>query len=185
MKRFYFVLIPLFLCAQAAVAQNLRVNEALSSNSSTFVDEDGESVDWIELFNGSSSSVQLQGYGITDDPTNRFKWVMPYLELEPGGFSVLFASGKDRRGLDGRWETIVAPGDLWQYTPGTTSIDASWINNGFDDSSWSTGPAGIGYGDGDDATQTGAITSLFARHTFSVSDTSALISASLHMDYDD
>jgi len=58
-----------------------------------------------------------------------------------------------------RWEkmigsqtTILPAGSTWKYSDATTAPPADWNQSTFDDSSWSSGPAQLGYGDGDEAT---------------------------------
>lgn len=65
-------------------------------------DEDGEVQDWIELHNASESAVDLNGWSLTDDPEAPRKWVFPAIRLEPGGFLLVLASGKDRPASDGQ-----------------------------------------------------------------------------------
>ena len=51
-------------------------------------------------------------------------------------------------------DTLVAPGDEWNYLTGAAGgPDPEWITEDFDDFEWEVGPTGIGYGDGDDATE--------------------------------
>jgi len=90
-----FTLLPLVrLEAQAVV-----INEFQASNHETIADEDGDFPDWIELYNHGETPVFLNGYGLSDDETNPFRWVLPDVVLEPGQFLLIFASNKDR--LDG------------------------------------------------------------------------------------
>jgi len=89
---------------------------------------------------------------------------------------------------------LVQPGEAWRYFKGTTAPPSIWREPDFDDSSWLEGPAGIGYGDGDDATvlddmratadQPG-YPSVFLRRTFNISDPDALDQLILRVDYDD
>jgi hypothetical protein len=52
----------------------------------------------------------------------------------------------------------------------TSDIGDSWLSAGFDDSSWSTGTTGVGYGDDDDnMIVTGNISSIYIRNIFTVS----------------
>lgn len=74
----------------------IRINEAVSQNSNTLKDEDGDSPDWIEIFNASEHSVNLSGWGLTDRAAAPFKWVFPSVSLPPRGYLVVFASGKNR-----------------------------------------------------------------------------------------
>jgi len=65
----------------------------------------------------------------------------------------------------------------WKYLDDGSSPQAGWSGIGFDDSRWQSGPAPLGYGDGDEATVIGFgpdrrskyVTTYF-RHTFEVSN---------------
>lgn len=87
----------LSLCHPVVVAQRLVINEIMPANETTLVDEDGEFSDWIELYNGTATTIELGGFAITDEEEELDKWVFPNLSIEPGQFLILFASGKDRR----------------------------------------------------------------------------------------
>jgi hypothetical protein len=73
------------------------VNELMSSNSFTISDEDGDYPDWFELFNAGLDTVNLRGFGISNDPLVRFKWTMPEVILLPQDHLLIFASGKNRK----------------------------------------------------------------------------------------
>ena len=73
------------------------ISEILADNESGLRDEDGEWEDWLELYNPDSAPYDLGGHFITDNPDNPTKWRIPdNTVLQPGGFLVIFASGKDR-----------------------------------------------------------------------------------------
>jgi hypothetical protein len=72
------------------------LNEVVALNDNGRVDEDGDRPDWIELFNGTGASVNLGGYGLSDEEDTPFKWVFPSRVMTAGGFALVFASGKDR-----------------------------------------------------------------------------------------
>ena len=78
----------------ALMAGNLVINEVVSNNDSSLADYAGDSPDWIELFNGSDAEINLNGYKLTDDATDPAKWKFGMSIIEPGGFLVIFASGK-------------------------------------------------------------------------------------------
>src|SRR5690606_11461489 len=77
-------------------AQELKINEFMSSNATTIVDEDGEFEDWIELYNAGTDTFNLLGYSISDNANHPQKWLFPEVVLLPDSFLVVFASGKDR-----------------------------------------------------------------------------------------
>jgi hypothetical protein len=47
---------------------------------------------------------------------------------------------------------LVAKGSTWKYRDSGVAPPATWKDPTFDDASWSSGPAQLGYGDGDEAT---------------------------------
>ena len=63
-------------------------------------DEDGERADWIELHNRSVRPVNLNGWSLTDDPTQPDKWTFDNVTIAPGQYLLIFASNKDRDELD-------------------------------------------------------------------------------------
>ncbi len=80
-----------------ATAQDPVISEFLADNDNGMVDVDGESSDWIELHNPGSSAMDLGGWHLTDDVTDRTKWTIPSSSyIAPGGFMLIFASSKDR-----------------------------------------------------------------------------------------
>lgn len=83
------------------------------------------------------------------------------------------------------WESVVLPGDSWQYQVPVEQPDISWTSISFDDSNWSTGNSGMGYGDGDDATIIDATLSLYMRHTFEIQAADEIEAVLLDMDFDD
>ena len=78
---------------------NLRINEFLAANLSGLVDEDTppEPQDWIEIWNYGTSTVNLNGFALTDDSADPGKWTFPSTNLAPGQFIIVFASEKNRR----------------------------------------------------------------------------------------
>ena len=76
------------------------ITEFVASNSGGILDGDGDASDWIEIFNPGDTSINLQGWHLTDDRSSLSKWTFPSAELEGGQFVVVFASGKNK--TDGR-----------------------------------------------------------------------------------
>ena len=82
----------------------LVINEICASSITTLRDEDGEYPDWIELHNTSNKAIDLSNYALSDDPDSLVKWRFPQGSvIEPGGYFVVYASGKDRAGVNGGW----------------------------------------------------------------------------------
>ncbi len=97
--------------------------------------------------------------------------------------------GPGQAGVAGSGEaTLIRLGDLWRYRGSPQAPPSTWKDPSFDDSSWSRGPTGIGYGDGDDATviaMQGSFMTLYARAAFQVSDPAAFDALRIEIDYDD
>ena len=83
----------------------LLISEFMADNNSTLLDSDGDSPDWIELWNPTSSPINLAGHYLTDNRQVPNKWALPPITLQPNRFLVIFASGKDRIGPDGELHT--------------------------------------------------------------------------------
>ena len=61
------------------------------------LDGDGDSSDWIELYNPTAESFDLGGWHLTDDSGALAKWQFPTPTiLGPDDYLLVFASGKDR-----------------------------------------------------------------------------------------
>ena len=76
--------------------------------------------------------------------------------------------------------TLIRTGAVWKYFDAGNEPAGGWTNGNFNDGPWMMGPAPLGYGDGDEATDVGFgsetaakyITTYF-RHTFVVSNVPA------------
>jgi hypothetical protein len=72
------------------------ISEFMASNKRTLRDSDGESSDWIELFNPADDEVNIEGWSLSAS-ANLQEWQFPAVSIPAKGFLVVFASGKDRR----------------------------------------------------------------------------------------
>ncbi len=177
-------LLLFFLFNFSTIAQNVRINEVVSSNSE-HLDEDGDSPDWIELHNYGTKSISLLNWGLTDNEQKLHDWQFPDIILDPDEYLLVWASDKDKKEVSFA-RTLVNQGDLYQYVVPTSEPNSNWRNINFNDSSWNTGPSGFGFGDGDDATVISkGSTTIFTRLKFTMADVSNLTNLILDVDYDD
>jgi hypothetical protein len=59
-------------------------------------DGDGQSSDWIEIYNQTDSPIDLAGWGLSDDADDLFQWQFPPDSILDGrSYRLLFASGQD------------------------------------------------------------------------------------------
>ncbi|QQS29275.1 MAG: CotH kinase family protein [Sphingobacteriales bacterium] len=75
------------------------INELMASNSNTMADEFGTYDDWIELYNNSSSSMDLSGWHLTDNPENITKWTFPTGSvIAPNNYMIVWADEEGGQG---------------------------------------------------------------------------------------
>ena len=82
--------------------------------------------------------------------------------------------------------SLVTPQTSWTYLSDGSDQGTAWVAPGFDDSTWSTGDAELGYGDGDEGTSISSlgVTSYF-RRSFTVTDLAELTGLTLKLQCDD
>jgi hypothetical protein len=88
--------------------------------------------------------------------------------------------------------TYIPTGSNWKYLDNGSNQGTTWRAVGFSDSTWKSGNAELGYGDGDEATVVGfgsnaanKFVTTYFRTSFSVSDPSAVSALSLRIKRDD
>ena len=80
------------------VEGSLIINEIMASAKSGLSDEDGEFVDWVELYNTTGSTLSLDNYALSDDEAKPLKWRFPQgAVVAPHSYYLVFCSKKDRR----------------------------------------------------------------------------------------
>ena len=71
----------------------LWINEVMTSNNITIMDNTSAFSDWVEVVNISDKDVSLKGLGLTDNPLDPLKWRFPDITLKPGEIQLVFCSG--------------------------------------------------------------------------------------------
>ncbi len=98
-----------------------------------------------------------------------------------------------------RWEKtasavqpLIDPASTWKYSDAATAPPAGWNQTGFDDFAWASGPAQLGYGDGDEATTLSfgsnandKTPAYYFRKSFTISDPAAFSGVRLRLLADD
>ena len=164
----------------ALIGQDVRLNEIVSSNS-IFYDEDGDTPDWIELFNSGPDDINLNDWSLSDNRNNLNKWVFPEVIIPSNDYLLIWASGKDKEIPYPR--TLINRGDLFKYIIPEEEPDINWNKLNYNDTNWEEGISGFGYSDGDDATiiPTGTL-SIYLRKEFTVNDVNNITSLVLDID---
>ena len=166
-------------------SQNIYLNEIVSSNVSSYLDEDGDTPDWIELYNPTGENISLFNWGLSDDVNEPFKWLFPNISIEPEEFLMVMASDKNRSDIISQWETVIDWEDSWYYFIGNQEPPSNWNQINFDTNNWDIGQSGFGYGDNDDNTVIVPASSIYIVKPFSLNDINQIKKIVLHIDYDD
>ena len=95
MRYMLFILAASVLQVNAVQAQ-LSISEFQTSNSSTIFWE-GESDDWIELYNSTGTELALDGWSISDNRLEPNLFPLPKTTLGPNAFLLIRANGKFAR----------------------------------------------------------------------------------------
>ena len=146
-----------FLSIQSTA--QIRINEITPSNNGCFTDEYNSYPDWIEIYNAGTASVNLKGYGLSDNTSQPLKWTFPSVSLPAGGFLVVVADDTIKKAISHHWESAVKANSTWKYKIPTAGFDTNWRNLSYNDAGWASAIGGMGFGDSDDGTSI-TITSL-------------------------
>ena len=98
MNYYLHLLIGMFLIMginSTIIAQDIVINELMTSNSQSLQDQYGEFSDWIELYNNSDYGVSLDGWFLSDDNNNPAKYQLKDVVIPEKGCIVIFASGRN------------------------------------------------------------------------------------------
>ena len=111
--------------------QGVVLNEIQIANQTTIFDENADAPDWIELFNPGPTSVDLNGWGLSDNTNALFKWTFTNASLAPNAFMLVFASGKDRQ--PGQFGSVnptnVAGLRVWLRAEAVNTADANQVRS--------------------------------------------------------
>ena len=104
----------------ASAASGVTINEVCPKNT-TYAAPDGQMYDWIELYNNSSSPVDISGWGITDKAETPYRFTIPSgTVIQPNTGKVFFCDG-----TAGETNASIAPFGLSTSGETLTLTDAS------------------------------------------------------------
>lgn len=95
---FWLLFILYWACSKNAgklQVSTIVINEVCDNNFSTAPLEEREGVDWIELYNASDEVMDVSGWWLADSKSNDIKSTLPVLQLQPGEYVLLFATGEE------------------------------------------------------------------------------------------
>ena len=71
------------------------ISEVMASNDTTVVYDGADCVDWIEIYNSSGQTVDLSGFGLSDNLGRARKWQFPVgASIGPGEYKVILCDGQ-------------------------------------------------------------------------------------------
>lgn len=111
--------------ASGVLTSGLQISEVMSSNSSYLPGPYSNTTDWVELYNGGKTSVNLSGYYLTDS-TELSKYPLPDKTLSPGEYYVIMLSesGKNiRKGYSSLPFNLSSAGDKLYLTKDNAVVD--------------------------------------------------------------
>ena len=124
----------------------LVINEFMASNETAYADDAGEYDDWIEIYNGEETNIDLSGIYLSDNSDNPTKWALPNITMLPNSYLLIWADSDGNQGanhanfkLKKDGETIglyfgedfgFAPIDEYNYPVQTTDISYGRLPNG-------------------------------------------------------
>lgn len=90
----------------------LVINEVMTSNKGAYSDSSGNTYDWIELYNGSNSDIDLSKYTLSDEESGNAKWIFPNVTIKSKEYMIVYLSGSTADGLYANFALSKAGGEL-------------------------------------------------------------------------
>ncbi len=78
-----------------SINSQVLINEYSCSNMNGITDAYGEREDWIELYNPTTTQVDLTGWYLSDKSTNLTKWMIPSGTIASNGYKMVFCSKRN------------------------------------------------------------------------------------------
>lgn len=88
-------LIFFLLIFNIGFAQDIVINEIMSSNGSTIIDDFGDYSDWVEIYNNSSQLINIHSWCLSDVEDDLGKWQFPDTTIFPNTYILIFCSSRD------------------------------------------------------------------------------------------
>ncbi|MBN2053606.1 CotH kinase family protein [bacterium] len=85
---------------ELAMTSDIRLNELMAVNAHSITDSAGDHDPWLELYNLGPGLVTTTGMYLTDEISVPDKWRLPSLDIQDGGFEVLWMDSETIEGVD-------------------------------------------------------------------------------------
>ena len=77
----------------------LIINEIMSYNTGAYLDNNGNTSDWIEIYNGTNKDIELSNYGLSDEQDGLIKWIFPKKVLKSHEYLIVSLTGEKSNGM--------------------------------------------------------------------------------------
>ena len=125
--------------------KDLVINELMSNNKSSVIDNSGKYEDWIELYNPNSYPISLNGLYLTDTDSVQLKFHLPNYVLSSDNYFIIWADNDSHQGIDHANFQLSNQGELLVLSNSDSSIiDSITFESQPDDISLSRVPNGVG-----------------------------------------
>lgn len=128
-----------------SVSSDLVINEFMADNESTVTDQDGEYDDWIELYNNSNSTIELEGFYLSDDAAEPDMWAFPDTNILAGDYLIIWADkDEEQAGLHADLKLSSSGESLFLYDNDLNVIDQVTFTEQKSDTTYGRYPNGTG-----------------------------------------
>ncbi|MBT7481882.1 MAG: T9SS type A sorting domain-containing protein [Flavobacteriales bacterium] len=131
---------------QLAVVSGLVINEIMAANLSEVSDQDGEFDDWVELYNGGNTAINLEGFYLSDNENDLTKWSFPNTTIQPNDYLIIWCdtAGSSQNGLHTTYRLSADQEEVYLSDPSGNVIDAVHFVNMPTDVAYARVPNGNG-----------------------------------------
>ena len=131
---------------QIAVVSGLVINEIMAANFSKVSDQDGEYDDWVELYNGGNTSINLEGFYLSDNENDLTKWIFPNTVIQANDYKIIWCdtAGSSQTGLHTTYRLSADQEEVYLTDPSGVVVDAVHFVNMPTDVAYARVPNGNG-----------------------------------------
>jgi hypothetical protein len=131
---------------QLPVVSGLVINEIMAGNVTAVADQNGEYDDWVELYNGNSFSLNLNGYYLSDNENDLIKWTFPNVSIPANDYLIVWCdtAGGTQSGLHTTYRLSADQEEVYLTDPTGTVVDAVHFVNMITDKGYARVPNGSG-----------------------------------------
>ena len=124
----------------------LVISEVMPSNAAAVTDENGNYTDWIEIWNSTDHTINLEGLGLSDKG-DRIRFLFPDVSLEADGRVVVFCDNTNQsdpnRAFHAKFKLSSVGETVYLYDPNAYLIDSCKYPIMASDESWALTDSGF------------------------------------------